>query len=217
MGYAPHAFLYSRKRDRIERQFLTPHTGEGFDSPGKLLLAEPTVRGAHFYFERAELEVSFLAADFVRVDWFPGIPPVPYGISRHDWPEVEKALEKTDEGWSVSGESLKVTVGVDGRQKWSDSAGVPLREELPPRRKNEGWVHQARLRKEESLYGLGEREYLPVVRFVMARNCWKNGERSRRRRAVQGRHAGRLAGAATPPFRAAGLRLENLTGTLGQN
>ncbi|WP_026098946.1 glycoside hydrolase family 31 protein [Kamptonema formosum] len=157
LGYAPQAFLYSRKRDCIERQFLTPPAGEGFDSPGKLLQAEPAVRGAHFYFERAELEVSFLAPDFVRVDWFPGIPPVPYGICRHDWPEVEKALEKTDEGWSVSSESLKVTVGVDGSLKWSDSAGVTLREELPPRRKNEGWVHQARLRKEESLYGLGER------------------------------------------------------------
>jgi hypothetical protein len=32
-----------------------------------------------------------------------------------------------------------------------------LQEELPPRRKNEGWVHQARLQTDERIYGLGER------------------------------------------------------------
>lgn len=80
MSYTPKAFLYSRRRDAIEREFSQPPTGEAFDNPEKLLQAEPTSRGANFYFEQAELEICFLSADLVRVNWKPGIPPIPYAI-----------------------------------------------------------------------------------------------------------------------------------------
>ncbi|BAY31151.1 alpha-glucosidase [Nostoc carneum NIES-2107] len=62
-SYAPKAFLYTRKRDNIEREFIKQSTEPGFDKPGKLLRAEATARGANFYFEMAELEVCFLTED----------------------------------------------------------------------------------------------------------------------------------------------------------
>ena len=81
LSYAPKAYLYSRKRDYVERQ-LAAQAEDTVDKPGKLLRAEATPRGARFYFEQAELEVSFLTPDLVRVEWFPGMPPIPYAISR---------------------------------------------------------------------------------------------------------------------------------------
>jgi hypothetical protein len=89
LTYAPKAYLYSRKRDRIERDFPIEQNEDTFDKPGKLLRSEPKPRGARFYFEQAELEVSFLTPDLVRVEWFPSLPPIPYAIHRKDWSELE--------------------------------------------------------------------------------------------------------------------------------
>ncbi|MGE5655604.1 MAG: TIM-barrel domain-containing protein [Actinomycetota bacterium] len=157
LSYAPKAWLYSRQRDRIERQMFKPPTGEAFDYPGKLIQAEPTARGAHFYFEQAELDISFLTPDLIRINWQPGIPPIPYGIARHEWPEVETQLEATDDRWTVSSATYKIVVAADGSLQFCNSTGTVQREEQPPQRKPEGWIHQAKLRTEESLYGLGEK------------------------------------------------------------
>ncbi|MBD1938860.1 glycoside hydrolase family 31 protein [Microcoleus sp. FACHB-68] len=162
VSYTPKAYLYSRRRDRLEREFAIPPAQEAFDKPGKLLKAEPTARGAHFYFEQTELEISFLKPDFVRVNWLGGIAPVPYAIARQDWPDVETVLEEAGDSWSVSSQEpagLKVTVSIDGSLKFYDADGQLLREEMPPQRKGDGWVHQAQLRKEEHIYGLGERAF----------------------------------------------------------
>jgi alpha-glucosidase len=157
LSYAPKAFLYTRKRDIIERQFTIVPTEEGFEKPGKLLRAEPKATGANFYFELAELEVSFLAEDLVRIEWKPGIPPIPYGIVRHEWQEIETQLVQTDTNYSLSSRKLKVIIEIDGSLKLLDNSGQILREELPPQSKGEGWIHQAQLRPEEHIYGLGER------------------------------------------------------------
>lgn len=157
LSYAPKAFLYTRKRDRLERQFLTLPTKEGFGKPGKLLRAEQTARGANLYFELAELEVCFLAEDLVRIHWKPGIPPIPYAIARNEWQEVETKLAQAETNFSVSSFSLKVIIEVDGSIKFCDRSGQIIREELPPQCKSQGWIHQAQLRPEERIYGLGER------------------------------------------------------------
>ena len=174
LRYALQALVYSLKRDRLERQFalrvrdrihrdVTP-TPAGFDNPGKLLRAEQTARGARFYFELAELEVDFLTADLVRVDWSRDIPPIPYAISGSDWLEVRTTLSETADGWSISSQNLvsqvpalKVIVGIDGSLKFRDATGQTLRAEMPPQRQGEKWIHQAQLRTEEHIYGLGER------------------------------------------------------------
>ncbi len=53
-------------------------------TPGGLQRVEvwnPGPGAVVFHFERARLEVVFLAADVVRVSWGPGITPVPYAIA----------------------------------------------------------------------------------------------------------------------------------------
>lgn len=174
LSYSPNAYFYSRKRDRLEREFPPPQTGEAFDNPGKLLRAEPSARGAIFYFQQAELEIGFLTPDLVRVDWKPGIPPIPYGIARHDWQEVETKLEEADDSTAVYSDTLKVIVSVDGSLKFCNSSGQILREELPPKRKGGGWIHQAQLRKEEHIYGLGERAF--ALNLRAARETTEKGE-----------------------------------------
>ena len=157
LTYAPHAFVYSLKRDRLNRQFPPPPTAEGFENPGKLLRAESSPRGANFYFEKAELEVTFLTTDLVRIDWKPGVPPVPYAIARQHWAEVATKLEETGNNWTVSTEAVNVVIEQDGSLKLCNKTGEILREEMPPQREGEGWIHKAELRKEENIYGLGER------------------------------------------------------------
>ncbi|HLO49042.1 MAG TPA: glycoside hydrolase family 31 protein [Kamptonema sp.] len=157
LTYAPHALVYSLKRDRLNRQFPAPPPTEGFENPGKLQVAESTPRGANFYFEQAELEVTFLTPDLVRIDWKPSIPPIPYAIARQDWSKVETKLEQTGNNWTISTAALQVIVGIDGSLKLCNKTGEIIREELPPQRQGEGWIHQAKLRKEEHIYGMGER------------------------------------------------------------
>lgn len=157
VSYAPKAFLYTRRRDRVERQFLTQATEAGFGKPGKLLRAEATARGANFYFELAELEVCFLATDLVRISWKPGMAPIPYAIARHEWQDVETQLTQTQTTCVVASNDLKVIVEEDGSLKYCDRQGQLIRLELPPQNKSQGWIHQAQLRPEESIYGLGER------------------------------------------------------------
>lgn len=155
--YTIPAILYSWERDRVERAEPKPVTAEPFDGPGKLLKAESTPRGATFYFEQVELHISFLTGDLVRVDWKPGLEPIPYAIARQDWPEVETTLAETGDGWTLDSGELQMTVAWDGALQWRDRTGTLLRQEQPPQRKPEGWIHRAPLEQDERIYGLGER------------------------------------------------------------
>jgi alpha-glucosidase len=157
LQYIPHAFFYSYKRDRINRRYLPNSSSDPVIQPGKLLQAKAIDQGAYFYFEQAELEISFLTADLVRVNWFPGLPPIPYAIADRDWESVGTILEELDKNWAIASDALSVTVGIDGSLTFCDRAGQILRQELPPQRQGEKWVHQASLRSEECIYGLGER------------------------------------------------------------
>lgn len=75
--------------------------------------------------------------------------------------EVEIKLEKTGNGWTLVSNDLKVNVGVDSSLiKGLNTMGQTLREELPPQRKDESWLHQSRLEAAESIYGLGEIAHL---------------------------------------------------------
>jgi alpha-glucosidase len=156
LQYLPDAFFYSYTRDRFERRYLPESSSDPLTQPGKLIQATATDRGAYFYFEQAELEIYFLTPDFVRVNWFPGLPPVPYAIACQGWDPVETTL-KEDNGWMIASDALSITVGIDGSLTFYNPAGQTLREELPPQRQGERWVHQTRLQPEEHIYGLGER------------------------------------------------------------
>lgn len=149
--------IYTFQRDSLDRQYEKSKRREPVKNPGYLLEAEPTNRGALFRFEAAELTLNFLSPDLVRVDWQPGLLPIPYAIAREDWPEVETQFEKIGDRWMVSSAALKVMVNADGSLEYQDAEGRSLREELPPCRKGEEWEHQAKLRSQEHIYGLGER------------------------------------------------------------
>jgi alpha-glucosidase len=157
LQYIPQAILYSYKRERLERRYLPETSSEPVTQPGKLLEATATERGAYFYFEQAELEINFLTSNFVRVNWFPGLAPIPYAIACQDWDKVETNLEKKENSWTVTSDNLSITIGTDGRLTFCDQIGKIVRQELPPQRQGERWIHQTQLRAEESIYGLGER------------------------------------------------------------
>lgn len=174
LGYSSYALRYSRWRDRIEKRFAPPPPPPTPETPGKLLKAESTPRGATFFFERAELEVTFLVSDLVRLDWKPGIPPLPYGIARSEWESIESQLKETPGGWTVGSGSLQVEVDSQGGVRLLDARGAVLREELPPQRQGEQWTHRAKLRQEERIYGLGER--IMPLNLRLAREVTEKGE-----------------------------------------
>jgi alpha-glucosidase len=162
LGYAPKALRFSRWKDRVERDLVIPPPAETFASPGKLLQAEARPQGAQLYFERAELEITFLAPDLVRLTWQPGLLPVPYGIVPQDWPPVATELEAAAEGWTVyslaaDSRVLQVDIAPDGSITYRDGQGQVLRREQPPAKPGEGWTHRTELHPEEAIYGLGER------------------------------------------------------------
>lgn len=162
--YAPQSWVYSRWRDRVEREAVNqvspPDASEVWSDPGKLIRAEAIQNGAYFYFDQAELEVYFLTPDFVRLDWKPNLAPIPYGIARQAWENVATQLEEASESWMVSSQDeagLRVTIAINGGVTFTSADGKVLREDLPPQRQGEAWTHQAKLRSEEHIYGLGER------------------------------------------------------------
>lgn len=162
LTYAPQAYWYSFRRDRLERDYLPPPVLGGVELPGLVLRVEATAKGALFHFEQAELEVVFLKPDLVRLTWQPGLLPVGYAvesdtISQFNRSNLTVNLEETSESWLVTTDSLRLVVGKAGAIQIYDAAGALLREEVPPQRKGDAWSHQAKLRPEESLYGLGER------------------------------------------------------------
>lgn len=77
------SLLYPLQRDWLERQFLKPQTLEAVEETGEVYKAEATKSGGQFNFQHFELEICFLSADLVRVEWKPGILPIAYGISRN--------------------------------------------------------------------------------------------------------------------------------------
>ncbi|NJN86845.1 MAG: hypothetical protein HC881_11700, partial [Leptolyngbyaceae cyanobacterium SL_7_1] len=162
LGYTPKAFWYSHRRDRLEQQFPPTPAIETVTELGMVQRVDSTVRGAKIVFQQAEVDIAFLLPDLVRIDWKPGIPPVPYGIDRHEWDAVQVDLTETADGWSLccqgnNTNALTVEVGKQGDFRFLDRTGQLLREELPPQKPGLGWTHQAKLRPEEHVYGLGER------------------------------------------------------------
>ncbi len=109
------SLFYPLQRDWLESQFRKPQTLEAVEKTGEVHKAEATKRGGQFNFKDFELEICFLSADLVRVEWKPGISPIPYGISCNDWPEVETKFQEMEECWTISSPQLKVIVGVTRR------------------------------------------------------------------------------------------------------
>lgn len=148
---------YSFERDWWEKQFTTAQNKPTSVKPGKLQTSDKISRGIKLSFERAELKITFLTSDLVRIDWQPGKLPVAYGIARQDWSEVATSVERDDSRVSIASSQLKLIVSLDGSLELQDAEGRTLRQELPPTRIGEAWQHQGQLAAAERIYGLGER------------------------------------------------------------
>ncbi len=148
---------YALVRDWLEWRFRTPQPSEGWADPGPLEAYVSWEGGGRWYFTNTVLEIGFLTPDLVRCEWSGGAVPLPYALAGTEWPPVKTQLHQTAEGSLLQSEALAVLVYDDGRLSFRDAAGRVLREEEPPKREAGRWVHRARLRPEERLYGLGER------------------------------------------------------------
>lgn len=124
---------------------------------GDLQKAFPIPSGGMFEFVNGNLEVFFLKPDVVRLSWQPGEPPLPYALEQESFPEMIITYEEVLDGYILETGVLTIHVHKDGSISFLDPAGTVLRCEAPPRRKGDGWVHQAYLADDERVYGLGER------------------------------------------------------------
>ncbi len=158
---------YTSYKERMDRKWAPQGTaGKGADqpprTPGALRAAAAAPRGARFAFERAELEIVFLAQDLARLSWGPGQAPLPYATS--PWSQREEAsqeppveVEETTRGWRLSSPALRLEIGREGEIHFYDPGGALLRVERPPERRGETWTQCAALQAGAQLYGLGER------------------------------------------------------------
>ncbi|MDR7484403.1 MAG: glycoside hydrolase family 31 protein [Armatimonadota bacterium] len=148
---------YSVVRWLVSRRFRLPQPTGTPEPPGHGQGATPLAGGARFRFDRADLEIRFLAADLVRVTWGPGTLPVPYALAKTDWPEVPVGLREKAGRWVLASEALRVEVGLDGALQFLDPSGRVLRNDAPPLRRGEEVILRTALRQEEHVYGLGHR------------------------------------------------------------
>jgi alpha-glucosidase len=134
-------------------------------SPGRLERVEvwnPQPGTTQFHFERARLEVAFLADDVVRVSWGPGPAPVPYAIAGDlsgPVPEVQAHpidVMRADGAWVLRSEALEVTVSPDGSLRTARPGGKLLRNESAPARRGAAWEQSFSIRGGERMCGLGE-------------------------------------------------------------
>jgi alpha-glucosidase len=180
LSYAPKAYRYSRWKDKVEQQTAVPSAAKSSKLPGKLLRADAIASSVHIYFEQAELEICFLRSDLVRMNWQPGLLPVPYAIARQQWEPIQIQFEETADGYTVSTQpnenttGLEIAVESDGRVTFFDVNGNLLREDLPPEQLGETWTQRSPLRSEEAIYGLGERS-MPL-NLRLAREVTKKQE-----------------------------------------
>lgn len=151
---------YTRRRDRLDQDYAAQRPPAGPPvSPGRLLKTTARPSGARFEFERAALEVHFLAPDLARLTWEPGELPQPYAIHTPDWAAVETRLAESPAGNQLTSPGLQIQVGLDGSLEFCTPDGRSLRREDPPLHQGEPrpqWTHTARLAPGERLYGLGE-------------------------------------------------------------
>jgi len=150
------ALKYAVLRDRLDHRHQRRAEPAPVD-PGRLVQAEPGTAGAVFTFERAELGLTFIRSDVVRVGWLPGQPPPPIAQAGGPAEPVECELTQTNDGWRLASDELAVWVDGAGALAFARADGTVLRRERPPTRQGDRWSSSAILRPEESIYGLGER------------------------------------------------------------
>lgn len=151
------ALAYTRLRDRLDAKFAPPEPPSTPQPVGKLVSAAAVPGGARFEFESSTLTARFLAPDFLFLAWGGAEMTPSYAVEKTDWPVLNPLLGHKDGGWTLQSNGLKLTVSQDGTLAFYDSKDTLVRNEEPPIKYGEGWLHSAVLPPEACIYGLGER------------------------------------------------------------
>jgi alpha-glucosidase len=157
VGGVLNALYYGLLRNWLALRFRTTRPTGGWPTPGPLQTVHPLDSGARWSFTHTSLEITFLKPDLIRCEWAGGTPPLPCALVRNEWEPVSVRLHEVSDGWQIQSNDLSVLVRGDGSLSFYDSRGRVLREEHGPAYKSGNWIHCAKLRPEERLYGLGER------------------------------------------------------------
>ncbi len=151
-------FRYSVYRDNIEKRYQKITAANELQiSPGSLISHQSVSKGIAFRFERASMTIEVLASDLIRVTWEPGKVCYPYAIAKADWNGYPFKHKSTDEKHTIETGDIQVDIFTDGSIHYKTPTGKLLREEVPPERKGNAWIHRVLLEPTAHLYGLGER------------------------------------------------------------
>ncbi|MBN1946949.1 MAG: hypothetical protein JW797_14845 [Bradymonadales bacterium] len=125
--------------------------------PGPLISLTPESSGLRCHYAESELEIRFLAPDFVRITWQPGSLPIPYAIQRTEWADVPVKTTETPDGWRLDTAEITLQLGTDGSLRWIRPEGSLLRHDLPPKHTGGRWLARFEANPDDHYFGLGER------------------------------------------------------------
>ncbi len=176
LGNALRALRYARLRDRLDARYLPPETPEEAGQPrprGRLRAAARAENGARFHYDGGELNVRFLAPDFLALAWDGPPLAASAAVVGLEWPEVALTLEPAQAGWSLRSATHELVLQESGelelrgearqggrreaRQGGRRAEGRMLRREQPVLRRGRGWSQIVELAPEAAVAGLGER------------------------------------------------------------
>jgi alpha-glucosidase len=159
LGIVGRSIRFALYRDLLNRKNIVLQ--EPVIKPGLIMHTRLLPSGAHFQYERANLEIVFLAPDLARVTWQSNEPkcplPVPYALDKTEWPPVTDRWQVDLEEMTFSTRAMNVIVQNDGGLIFRDINGNTLREELPPEFNGNAVNHRVLLDPDAHIYGLGER------------------------------------------------------------
>ncbi len=156
------ARAYRRRKEALDAPLLRrPAPLQGV---GALHTVAPAAQGAHLAFAFAALEITFLAADVVRLAWEPGAPPPPYAVpAPPPWPAPPVDFRRRGDAWWLRTGALELVITAEGLA-FHTALGDLLRREAWPSRRGEGWRQSAWLHPQAAVFGLGERAAGPDLR-----------------------------------------------------
>jgi alpha-glucosidase len=149
--------LNSVSRDVIEKRFSNKSSNINPQIPGDIRQVTPISSGACIEFTQATLEIIFLSQNLIRISWGPGKPPLPYTINKFDWEQQHPFIETNNNGCIMRCVKMNLIVSQMGEISFLDSQHFILHNDKPPVRYGDGWQLTTILKKEDHIYGFGER------------------------------------------------------------
>jgi alpha-glucosidase len=115
------AVRYARLRDRLDARYLYPEPSPEPRPRGRLRFAARTESGARFRYDGGELDVRFLAPDFLALAWDGPALAASEAVVGLDWPKVDVTLAPAASGgWSLRSPTHELRLAEDGElELWS--------------------------------------------------------------------------------------------------